>query len=78
MRKIGREKFSIQLLEEFPYTSADQTRLVERKYAELLSSGLEEPHSDSETDIRAQISALKTQIERLESKLEGSLSSSVP
>ena len=33
MRQLGKDKFRIELLEEFPYTSADQTKAVERKYA---------------------------------------------
>ncbi len=33
MRKLGKDKFRIELLEEFPYTSADQTKAVEQKYA---------------------------------------------
>ena len=33
MRQLGKDKFRIELLEEFPYTSADQTKAVEQKYA---------------------------------------------
>ena len=33
MRQLGKDKFRIELLEEFPYTSADQTKAVEQTYA---------------------------------------------
>ena len=32
MREIGINEFRIELLEEFPYTSADQTKAIEKKY----------------------------------------------
>ena len=32
MRQLGKDKFRIELLEEFPYTSADRTKAVELKH----------------------------------------------
>ncbi len=51
MRQLGKDKFRIDLLEEFPYTSADQTRVVELKHTPKSQNS--EVSSSSDFDVES-------------------------
>ena len=77
MRQIGKDKFRIELLEEFPYTSADQTKAVEQKYAPKsqnsnVSSGSVSSTSVSSTsdfDVESSIRMLNAKVADIETQM---------
>ena len=79
MRQLGKDKFRIELLEEFPYTSADQTKAVEQKYTPKsqnynVSSGSVSSTSDFDTEssfcrLYAKLADIETQIKSIGCRL---------
>ena len=74
LRQIGKDKFRIELLEEFPYTSADQTRAVELKHTS--KSQISEVSSTSDFDaefsfcrLYAKLADIETQIKSIGCRL---------
>ena len=64
MRQVGNDKLRIELLEEFPYTSADQTKAVEQKYAPKSQNSNVSSGSVSSTSVSSNGSDAQTDEER--------------
>ena len=72
MRQLGKDKFRIELLEEFPYSSADHTKAIEMKYIPKLQNSDVSSSSDFDTEtsfykLYAKLADTQIQLQNVES-----------
>ena len=72
MRQLGKDKFRIELLEEFPYSSADHTKAIELKHIPKLQNSGVSSSSDFDAEISfyklyAKLADIQIQLQNIES-----------
>ena len=69
MRRVGKDKFMIELLEEFPHSSPEHTRYMEKLHAQKFGIG---PSGSGESEaldrLREELDTVMTNLQNLEKK----------